>query len=154
MIGAEVPERDGSFELSAAFGTYGPPRVISLSWSSFLQQELHRGSYSPGSLEALSAVAVKVCDVTKHITLPVMVRFKALCERWCLMAYGSKRSLRTTPGSDNGLGNGNGPSWFSPRAWHTIHHMPCKATWHLSQSISCVVLREAPGSPGDGCCLT
>lgn len=30
MIGAEVPERDGSFELSAAFGTYGPRRVTVL----------------------------------------------------------------------------------------------------------------------------
>lgn len=42
MTEAEVPEREGSFELSAAFGTYGPRRVINPSWSGFLQQDLHR----------------------------------------------------------------------------------------------------------------
>lgn len=42
MPRAKVRERDGSFEHSAAFGTYGPCRVTNPSWSSFLQQDLHR----------------------------------------------------------------------------------------------------------------
>lgn len=54
-----------------------------------------------------------------------------------------------------GMGLGLPGFLHGPDILFTICHVrPRKATWHLRQSVSCVVLREAPGSSRDGCCLT